>query len=68
VDDLHEVVGVPAADERSPTDLAVREPGAFELGVGAAHRADRHAEFVGQLAMRRQAGARFQVAARDLLR
>ena len=53
--DLQEVVGMPAADERSAPHLAAREAGPFELRVGAADRADRHTEFVGKVAMRRQA-------------
>ena len=67
MEDLHPVVGVAAANEGSPPDLAARKSGAFEFCVGAADRADRHAEFLGQLAMRRQALPRFQLTFRYLL-
>ena len=66
VDDSHEVVGIPAADEGSASHLAACEAGPLEFRVGAAHRTDCHAELVGKVAVRRQTLPRCQLADRDL--
>ena len=49
-------------DEGAAPDLAAGQAAAFQFLVGAGHGAQRHAQVIGQIALRRQFGARRQVA------
>jgi hypothetical protein len=70
VADLAAVLGrlvARSTHERAPAHFSRDEPTARRLGVGAAHRPDRHAERLGEVAVRRQPRTLSQLTRREIL-